>query len=153
MYIKLSRRKERKGFLKQNDEKLRDAIAYYHSSLWCYFQILDFYCTLSLLGKSRLVLILVRNSLEVGCIILNNQQTKKWNKNEILWSICKWVKNSFNCQIFSCDPIYNLFQYLIPIEKHDIQLNLEYPLELHCSSPLFLPLPPFPTFGCKWSRV
>ena len=125
MYIFLSRRKKRKGFLKQNDEKLRYAIVDYHSSLWCYFQILDFYCTVILFEKSRLVLILVRHSLEVGCILLNNQHTKKWNKMRFCDPFGNELKFILTAKFLAVDPIYNLFHFLILIETHGLQLNLE----------------------------
>ena len=88
MYIFLPKRKKGKVFVKKNDEKLRYAIVDCHSSLWWYFHILDIYCTLSLLVKSRVVLILVRNSLEVGHIMLNNRHTKTCKEESNQCNMC-----------------------------------------------------------------
>ena len=128
MYIFLSKRNKAKGFLKQNDETLRYAIADYHSSLWWYFHILDIYCTLSLLVKSRVVLILVRNSLEVGCIILNNKHTKKCKEESNQCNMWGLNSDSHGSGIDSTWFIY-LFERTTKIKT----LHLHIQINIHIS--------------------
>ena len=70
-------------------------------------------------------MILVRHSLEVGCIILNNQHSKKWNKMRFCDPFGNGLKILLIAKFLAMDPIYNLLKFLILIETHGLQLNLK----------------------------